>query len=93
MKINYKNDYPTEYEQGYRARLSSVSRDESPYGVSEDQDGKPMKSKAQDAWLAGYDDAEGEAARNETSGPQGNEPHASDQTATVAATNKAKASK
>lgn len=86
-KTNYAADYPTEFEQGRRARLSSVSREDGPYADVED-----VKSKAREAWLAGFDDAEGEAARNETSGPQ-DDAKAGDQTSVVADANKAKAGK
>jgi hypothetical protein len=92
-KTNYAADYPTEYEQGRRARLSSVSRDDAPYSDVDGEDGKPVKSSALGAWNAGYDDAEGEAARNETSGPQDDGAKAGDQTSVVADANKAKASK
>ncbi len=51
---------PIEYEQGMRARLSSINADDGPY----DADSAPGK-----AWKAGYDAAEGAAARDKTSGP------------------------
>lgn len=57
---NYQLEYPTQYEQGRRARLSSIAKDDAPY----DKDTDALK-----AWQAGFDDAEGEAARNETMKP------------------------
>lgn len=54
------NTNPIEYEQGMRARLSSINASDMPY----DADSAPGK-----AWKAGYDGAEGAAARDKTSGP------------------------
>lgn len=73
--------HPTEFEQGQRARLSSIHETEAPYDKGTD---------ALKAWEAGYKAAEGEAARNETSGPDGAN-GAGDQMSTVASANKAKA--
>lgn len=89
-KANYIETHPLEFEQGQRARLASVSRDEAPYADGEDQHGKPMKSEALAAWLAGYDAAEGAAARDETSSAD-SAPKAGDQLHEVAGANKAKA--
>jgi hypothetical protein len=48
------------YEQGRRARLSSIDKQDAPYDAGTD---------ALTNWQAGFDGAEGEAARNATSGP------------------------
>lgn len=54
------NTNPIEYEQGMRARLSSINPSDAPY----DADSAPGK-----AWKAGYDAGEPAAARDKTSGP------------------------
>lgn len=82
-KKNPQQDYPTEFEQGRRARLSGVSKEEAPYADVKGDDGKTIKSKALDAWEAGYDAAEGEAARNQTMSPDEPPVKAEGQVATV----------
>lgn len=72
-KTNYAEDFPNEFEQGRRARLASVNKLDAPY----DADTDTLK-----AWQAGYDAAEGEAARNETMAPD-DEPKAEGQTSTA----------
>jgi hypothetical protein len=80
-KANYINTHPAEFDQGRRARLSSIDEQDAPYDADTD---------ALKAWKAGFDAAEGEAARDETSGPDGG-PKAGDQMGYVAGANKAKA--
>lgn len=80
-KHDYIKTHPTEFEQGRRARLASVSDQDAPYDADTD---------ALKAWKAGFDAAEGEAARNDTSGPDGNA-SAGDQMSVAADANKAKA--
>lgn len=69
-----KADHPAEFEQGRRARLSSIAKEDAPY----DNDTDTLA-----AWTAGFDSAEGEAARNETMTPD-DAPKAEGQVKTVA---------
>lgn len=80
-KVNYINTHPAEFEQGRRARIAAISEHDAPYDADTD---------ALKAWKAGFDAAEGEAARNEASGPDEG-PKAGDQMGVVAGANKAKA--
>lgn len=79
-KTNYAADYPVEFEQGRRARLSSVNRADAPF----DADTHHLA-----AWTAGYDSADGEAQRNATMEPVTGARSGS-QLETVAAANSAK---
>lgn len=54
---NPRTDNPLEYEEGRRARLSGTDKKDAPYEA---------KSDKLASWQAGHDDAEGEAARDET---------------------------
>lgn len=80
-KVNYIKTHPAEFEQGRRARLASIDERDAPFDADTD---------ALKAWQAGFESAEGEAARDETSGPD-SEPKAGDQMGVVAGANKAKA--
>jgi hypothetical protein len=72
-KTNPAATHPAEFEQGRRARLASISEQDAPF----DSDTDALK-----AWKAGFDAAEGEAARNDASGPV-EEPKAEGQTKTA----------
>lgn len=76
-KADYINTHPAEYELGRRSRLSGIAKDDAPYGDAEGNAGDALK-----AWQAGYDAAEDEAARNETSAPD-DAPKAEDQLKTA----------
>lgn len=73
-KTNYAAEHPAEFEQGRRARLASINEQDAPFDADTD---------ALKAWKAGYDSAEGEAARNETMSPD-DAPKAEGQIKTVA---------
>jgi len=73
-KQNPAETHPQEYEQGRRARLASINQQDAPYDADTD---------ALKAWTAGYEAAEGEAARNETMTPDEEPNKAEGQTKTV----------
>jgi hypothetical protein len=81
-KTNPIETHPTEYEQGRRARLAGINKLDAPYDTDTD---------ALKAWTAGFDGADGEAARDETSAPDGSGAKAGSQISMVAGANKAKA--
>jgi hypothetical protein len=59
-ETNFALTHPNEFEQGRRSCLASIHQEDAPYAADSD---------AHKAWQAGFDSAEGEAARNKTSGP------------------------
>jgi hypothetical protein len=73
-KTDYAAEHPAEFEQGRRARLAGISEQDAPFDADTD---------ALKAWTAGFDAAEGEAARNETMTPD-DAPKAEGQIKTVA---------
>jgi len=72
-KTDYAAEHPEAFEQGRRAALSAIDKSDAPHDDGTD---------ALKAWQAGFDSAEGEAARNATSGPD-NEPAAESQMKTA----------
>lgn len=76
MRKNHPSQtHPAEFERGRRARISGIDEQDAPF----DADTDTLK-----AWKAGYDAAEGEAARNETMSPDKTPNKAEGQVKTVA---------